>query len=133
MEIALVVFVLYACSVLIWCSLNDEWTKAMLISPTLLQDWRESRSDMIVFELHPEGTFSTTGCVEDEFLSVTPSGLQALMAWIPSGSTVVLCNHGVSSRSVRKIQQLLIFQNISRIYWVDEVTQATRGASTKWP
>jgi hypothetical protein len=122
MEIGLFVYVLYATSILIWSSLQQDWAEMRVISLGLLRRWLLSRSDLIVFELHPEGT-SPPAHPGDRFLAVTPSSLTALMDWIPLDSTLVFCNRGVSSRTMQQVQKQLAVRGASRIFWLDETAQ----------
>ncbi len=125
MEIGLIAYVLYASSILIWCSLNNDWIDVKLVSRGLLRHWLVTRSDLILFELHPDGDGGPRtlahNCRED-FLPVTPSSLAALMDWIPADSTLVLCNRGVSSVAMQEIQKLLALR-LSRVFWLDEASQ----------
>ncbi len=123
MEIGLVAYVLYASFILIWCSLSEDWAEMIFISPGVVQQWLVSRSDIIVFSLRPEGGLQPPAEARPDFLSVTPSSLQSLMDWIPPDSTLILCNHGVSSRSALRIQQGLLLRQIPHIYWLDATAQ----------
>jgi len=129
MEIGLIAYVLYASFILIWCSLNEDWAETVLISPGLLQDWRLSRSDILVFELHPEGSSLPPPQGSGDFLLVTPSSLQGLIDWMPPGSTLVFCNRGVSSRSVQRIQQGLLLRQIPQVYWLDAAAPIGEGSA----
>jgi|HubBroStandDraft_5_1064220.scaffolds.fasta_scaffold35799_2 hypothetical protein len=125
MGIGLIAYIVYASSILVWCSLNDEWADVKLVSPSLLQQWLGSRSDLIVLDLQSEGTRPPTSAPGD-FLSVMPSSLAALMDWIPPESTLVLCNRGVSSRAVRGINKRLALRCDIRVFWLDEQAQGKR-------
>jgi len=122
MEIGIIAYVLYASTVLIWCSLNDDWANVRVVSPGLLRQWLASRSDVIVFELHPDGPPSREHPCED-FLSVTPSSLMALTEWIPPDSTLVVWNRGVSPRTVQQTQKLFAARYALRVFWLDETAQ----------
>jgi hypothetical protein len=133
MEIALFGYILYACGVMIWCSLHKAAVEHVAISPGLLRRWSHGCSDLLVFELHPDGEeqLEAPACdnvpavhddvlaAGDDVLQATPSSLKNLLQWIPPDSTVVLCNCGLSSRSVRMIEQRLVLQNLSRVYWLE--------------
>jgi len=121
MEIALIGYVLYASFILIWCSLSGPSLEHFVISPALLEQWSLGRSDMIVFELHPDGECQPPMATGTDILTATPSSLKGLLDWIPPESTLVLCNHGLSSRSVQVIEQRLVLQNLSRVYWLEEL------------
>jgi hypothetical protein len=121
MEIALLGFILYASTVLIWCSLSKASVEHVVISPALVRQWSGLRSDMLVFQLHPDGQFPPPPTSAGDVLTATPTSLKNLLAWIPPGSTLVLCNCGLSSRSVKLIEQRLTLRNLSRIYWIDEL------------
>ena len=118
MEIALIAYVLYASGIMIWCSLQEGAVEHVAISVGLLEQWERTRSDMIVFELHPDGQLRRPP-EHDDMLTATPSSLKGLMDWIPVGSTLVLCNCGLSSRAIQMIDQRLLLQNHSRVYWLD--------------
>jgi len=120
MELGLIAYVLYASSILIWCSVQDDCVNVNLVSTGLLQQWLGSRSDLIVFELQPERRSGPADHTSEDFLTVTPSELAAMMDWIPPDSTLVFCNRGVSSRAVSQIQKLLALRNVSRVFWLNE-------------
>jgi hypothetical protein len=141
MEIALFGYILYACCVIIWCSLHKTAVEHVAISPGLLRRWSCGCSDLLVFEVHPDGEEQPQAAADrdrsptahdgalpasggglatrDDVLQATPSSLKNLLQWIPPDSTVVLCNCGLSSRSVRMIEQRLVLQNLSRVYWLE--------------
>jgi hypothetical protein len=134
MEIALFGYILYACCVIIWCSSHKAAGEHVAISPGLLRRWSHGCSDLLVFELHPDGEEQAQASADgdnslaasddvlptrDEVLQATPSSLKNLLQWIPPDSTVVLCNRGLSSRSVQMIEQRLLLQNLSRVYWLE--------------
>jgi len=123
MEIALVCYFLYAAAILIWCSLSGDWLQYLVISPDQLEQWSASRSDLIVFEMHPDRKNQPVVFAVGTFLTTTPSGLKGLLDWIPPDSTLVFCNRGISSRSIQNVQQLLVLHQLSRIYWLDETPQ----------
>lgn len=93
-----------------------------VISLGLLQRWLLSRSDMIVFELYPDGVPPQAHC-DETFLPVTPASLTALMNWIPIESTLVFSNRGVSFRAVQQVQKQVAARGASRIFWLDEAAQ----------
>ncbi|HTV66033.1 MAG TPA: hypothetical protein VMD98_10530 [Bryocella sp.] len=133
MEIALFGYILYACCVIIWCSSHKAAVEHVAISPGLLRRWSRGCSDLLVFELHPDGEerLQAPRCdkvraahddalpARDDILQATPSSLKTLLQWIPPDSTVVLCNCGLSSRSVQMIEQRLVVHNLSRVYWLE--------------
>ena len=123
MEIGLIAYVLYASVILIWCSASGDSMEFIVISPALLEQWRKSRFDMIVFDLCPEGgraSFSEECC---DSLTVTPSSLQGLIEWIPPVSTVVFRNRGVSARCMQQLQRLLVLRTGYRVFWLDEAAE----------
>lgn len=97
--------------------------KLIVISPALLERWRTHRSDMIVFDLQPEGSCEPPPARCGDSLPVTPSEVQHLIGWIPPESTVVFRNQGVSSRSVMRVQQMLASRDTLRIFWLDRTAE----------
>ncbi len=138
MEIALVAYVLYASFILVWCSVSGDFLEYIVISPALLELWRLSRSDMILFDLQPESNSETVATDGGDFLPVRPSSLHGLIDWLPPDSTVVFRNHGVSSRCVQQIQQRMAQRYTSRVFWLDEApgklsaTACSRQADARW-
>jgi hypothetical protein len=125
MGIALVGFVVYAIAILVWCSFRKPSVEHVLVSAAVLQRWAQVRSDLIIFELHPDGACRPHP-VSSDVLTATPSSLKSLLEWIPPCTTLVMCDRGLSSRSIQLIEQRLTLRNISRIYWVDEVPSEMR-------
>jgi hypothetical protein len=136
MGIALLCYVLYALIILIWCSLRGSSDDYCLISPDLLEQWCSTRSDLIVFEMHPDSRDRSPEPAGANMLATTPSRLRSIVDWIPPGSTLVFCNRGISSRSAQKMHQFLIVHNFSHIYWLDEaahgVAASRSGGKSAW-
>ena len=132
MEIALVCYFLYATIILIWCSASGDWVEYFVISPDQLEQWCATRSDLIVFEMHPDCKGQPPILADRDFLPATPSSLKGLVDWIPPDSTLVFCNRGISSRSVQNVQQFLFLHHLSRIYWLDEAAHGVTAGPSGW-
>jgi hypothetical protein len=127
MEIGLVAYIVLVSFVLIWCTVKHEGSHIRPISLGLLNQWLKTRSDLIVFELYPDGTSSPVGQTNRDLLFVTPSSLAGFLPWIPPRSTLALCNRGISSAAVRQIHNQLVLSHAARIFWVEEAFQGTQA------
>ena len=85
MEIALIGYAIYASFMLIWCSCspNDDAVECVSIPPSVLDEWSTGRTDLIIFDLHPDGSRQRTSVAGSDALAVTPSSLKDLTPWLP--------------------------------------------------
>lgn len=129
MELMLILYCIFASSVLIWCTLLEpkpakpkQAVHYVVISPLLLNDWTRTRADVVAIDLRR----GQTGNIIEEALNVLPSQLDGLLRWIPPKTRLVFSGMRETELCRDQIEPTLVRVGINAVYVVD----GTAGSST---
>lgn len=128
MELLLILYSIFASSVLIWCTLLEpqqveakQVVRYVEISSRLFNDWRQARSDLVVIDLRDRARNIIGGA-----LNVLPGQLDGLLRWIPPKTTLVFCGIREAEHCRDEIQATLLQVGIDVVY----VVSGNAGSST---
>lgn len=130
MEFLLILYSIFASSILIWCTLQEPTQVApkppvryLVISSLLFNNWRRTRPDLVVIDLRDQARDSIAGA-----LNVTPNQLEGLLRWIPPKTTLAFCGIREAELCRHEIGPTLLQAGINLVYVVEG-----RAASTTVP
>lgn len=132
MELLLILYSIFASSVLIWCTLQQpnqvepkQLVHYVVISAPLFHDWRRAHSDLVAIDLRDQVNDPITGA-----LHVLPNQLGGLLRWIPPKTTLALCGIREAERCRYEIQPTLLQVGISMVYIVDTSASASKALTS---
>lgn len=128
MGLLLILYCIFAISVLIWCTLLEpepvrpnQAVHYVVISPALLNDWRRTRSDVVAIDLSNQARN-----IIAEALKIRPNQLSGLLRWIPPKTTLVFCGMREGELCCDQIEPTLVRAGINVVY----VVNGSAGSST---
>lgn len=117
MEVAIMLYSVWASAFTIWCSLQTNLDYVM-ISDTLLHKWQSERENLIVIDLLTKAKERVDGGALDS-VEVSEHELVGLLQWIPPKSTLVVCHVVHIDRFGRRIEEALFRAAIDTVYLLD--------------
>ena len=132
MELLLILYSVFAGSLLIWCTLLEPKPVKpkcalhyVVISGLLLNEWRRARSDLVVIDLRDHATNIDAGA-----LNVLPAQLDGLLRWIPPKTTLVFCGVREAELCRGAIKPTLLRVGIHEVYVVEGNTASSTSSTS---
>jgi len=129
MEIALAVYVIFATTLLIWCSIprTNPSVKYVRISRTMLNCLRKWSDDLVVVQVR-----STGKEMAQDALNVPADQLPLLLRWIPRRTSLVLCGASELTLCRRDIAMTLQRLDISVVYVLEDDRHSSTAKTAPW-
>lgn len=132
MEVALVIYAIWASVVLIWATIAQDWSgpgvgpeahdsdlEYIAIPKSLLPEWTRVCPNLVIFDLQsPCERTARNGSIPGS-LPLSADQVDGLIRWLPPESKVVFCSHNGVERFDKRTELTFLGLGIEAIYFVD--------------
>jgi len=129
MEIALILYVIFATVALIWCSTprTKPSVNYVRISRTMLSCLKKWNDNLVVVQVRSTGKRVAEGA-----LDVPAEQLPQLLRWIPRRTTLVLCGANELTLCRRDIAMTLLSLDMKVVYVLEEDRHSSTAPTAPW-
>lgn len=128
MEVALILYVIFAIAAVIWCSIPRTISSVnyITISRTMLRCLKQWNDDLVVVEVR-----STRRYISQGALNVPADQLPSLLRWIPPRTTLVLCGASEVLRCRNDVATTLLRLGIEVVYVLEGDMDSSTATTAK--